>query len=139
MQKMHLFVVPWNGDTLLGMPDIELLNILQLNCNTIGTKNEEKGTNYNHNKRNAINVGNEQCHTNTGLEKDCDKKENDADSCTNTGNSSNSNNRPCNASLPMVKDNAADYLLSGTIATKNYIKYFFQVHTMWMTKKQAPT
>ena len=29
------------------------------------------------------------------------------------------------ASLPMVKDNVADYLLSGTIETNNEIEYFF--------------
>ena len=43
---MHIFVVPQDGDTLLGMPDIELLNILQINCNIIGTK-KKKGANYN--------------------------------------------------------------------------------------------
>ena len=74
------------------MPDIELLNILQINCNTIGTEKAEKGVNYNKEKRNAINVGSEQCYANTGPEKDCDKKDNSTDSCTNTGNSLNSNN-----------------------------------------------
>ena len=63
---MHLFVVPWDGDVLLGMEDIELLNILQINCNTIGTKKEEKGMSYNENKRNAINVGSGHCYANTG-------------------------------------------------------------------------
>ena len=48
---MHLFVVPEDGDALLGMPDIELLNILQINCNTIDTVKEE----------NAFNPGREQC------------------------------------------------------------------------------
>ena len=42
---MHLFIVPGDGHVLLGMLDIELLNILQINWNTIGTKKEEKGTN----------------------------------------------------------------------------------------------
>ena len=69
-------------------------------------------------------MGREQCCTNTGLEKDCDKKNNDADCCTNTGNSLNSNSRPLKASLPTVKDNVADYLLSGTIETNNEIEYF---------------
>ena len=59
MQKIHLFLVPGDGDVLLGMLDIEPLNILQINCNTIGTKKEEKGVNYNKNKRNAINAGSE--------------------------------------------------------------------------------
>ena len=94
---------------LLGMPDIELLNILQINCNTIGTKKEETGTNYNEIKRNTISVGCEQCYANTNLEKDCDKKDNSADSCTNTGSSLNSNNSPHNTSWPIVKDTAVDY------------------------------
>ena len=42
---MHLFVVSGDGDALLGMLDIELSNILQIYCNTIGTEKEEKGMN----------------------------------------------------------------------------------------------
>ena len=44
------FVVPGDGDMLLGIQDIELLNILQINCKTIGTKIGETGTNYNEDK-----------------------------------------------------------------------------------------
>ena len=55
------FVVPGDGDAILGMADIELLNLLQINCNIIGTKKEEKGMTNNKNKRNTINVGSEQC------------------------------------------------------------------------------
>ena len=125
------FVVPGDRGALLGMLSIELLNILQDNCNTIGTKKEEKGANYKKNKRNATSVGSEQCYVNTGPEKDCDKKDNSADCCTNTVSSLNSNKRPCNTSLPMVKDNTVDYLLSGmtnnepeTIETNKEIEYF---------------
>ena len=100
-KKCIFFVVPGDGNALLGMPDIELLNIMQINCNTIGTKKEEKGVKDNENKRNAINVGSDQCYANTGLEKDCNKKD--------TGSSLNSNNRPHNASSPMVKDNTGHY------------------------------
>ena len=57
---MYLFLVPGDGDILLCMLDIELLNILQINCITIGTKKEEKGVNYNENKMGNINVGSEQ-------------------------------------------------------------------------------
>ena len=106
------------------MLDIELLNILQINCNTIGTKKEEKGANYNQNKKDTIKAGRKQCCTNTGQEKDCYKKDNDAGSCTNTGNSLNSNNRPLKTLLPMVNNDVADYLLSGTIETNNEIEYF---------------
>ena len=50
-KKYIFFVVPGNEEALLGMPDIELLNILNINCNTIGTEEEEKGTNCNVSKR----------------------------------------------------------------------------------------
>ena len=33
----NFLVVPGNGQEFLGMPDIEVLNILTLCCNTIGT------------------------------------------------------------------------------------------------------
>ena len=122
--KKYIFcVVPGDGDALLGMLDFEPLNILQLNFNTIDTKIEEKGANYNQNKKNTINVGSEQCCTDTGLEKDCGKKGNDADSSIHIGNWSNSNNRPLKASLPMVNDNTADYLLLVTIEKNNEIEY----------------
>ena len=68
-------------------------------------------------------IGSEQCCTNIGPEKDCDEKDKNADSCTNTGNSLNSNNRACNASLPMVEDNATDYIPSGTIEKNNKTEY----------------
>ena len=76
---------------------MELLNILQINYNTIGTKREEKHANYNKDKGNVLNVGSEQCYANTGPEKDSDREDSSADSCTNTGKSLNSNNRLCNA------------------------------------------
>ena len=41
------FVVPENGGVLLGIPDIELLNILNIYCNTIDTDRDEKGANCN--------------------------------------------------------------------------------------------
>ena len=79
--KIYIFfVVTGDGDTLLGMPDIDLSNILQIKCNTIHTKKEKKGTNYNQNKNNAINVESEQFCTNTGPERDCDKKDKDVNS-----------------------------------------------------------
>ena len=31
------FVVPGNGQALLGMPDIDMHNIIKINCDTIGT------------------------------------------------------------------------------------------------------
>ena len=48
------FVVLADAKALLGMPDIEFLNILNINCNTIGTEKDEKGTNCNANKGSTI-------------------------------------------------------------------------------------
>ena len=31
------FLVPGNGQALLGMPDIDMLDIININCNTINT------------------------------------------------------------------------------------------------------
>ena len=41
--KMNCFVFPGNREVLLSMPDIELFNILNVNCITIGTAKEEIG------------------------------------------------------------------------------------------------
>ena len=41
----NFFVVPGNGQALLGMPDIELLNILTISYHTVGTEKEDKDTN----------------------------------------------------------------------------------------------
>ena len=41
MPKIHLFVIPGDGDTF-SMLDMELLNILQINYNTIGTKKRRR-------------------------------------------------------------------------------------------------
>ena len=65
------FVVPRDGEALLDMPDIELLNILNINCNTIGTEKEEKGTNCNMSKASDHSAGGEQCCANTDLERVC--------------------------------------------------------------------
>ena len=43
----------------LGMSDIELLNILNINCNTIGTDKEEKGVNCNMRKDSILSAGSE--------------------------------------------------------------------------------
>ena len=38
IQKICKFIVgSGNGQVLLGMPDIDTLNIIKINCNTIGT------------------------------------------------------------------------------------------------------
>ena len=39
------FVVPGNGKALLGMPDIDMLNIIHRNCNTIDTQEADRANN----------------------------------------------------------------------------------------------
>ena len=46
-KKCIFFVVPGNSEILLGMADIELFSILNINCNTISRGKEEKGVNCN--------------------------------------------------------------------------------------------
>ena len=41
-EKINFCIVPGNEEVLLGVPDIELLNILNINCNTIGIGKEER-------------------------------------------------------------------------------------------------
>ena len=82
MQTCIFFVVPGDGDALLGMPDIELLNILNVNCNTIGA---EKGANCNANKVSIIDAGDEHCCANTGPESSCTKTNSNADCYINIG------------------------------------------------------
>ena len=40
---VHFVVMPGNGQALLGMPDIEVLNIININVNTIDMK-DGRGT-----------------------------------------------------------------------------------------------
>ena len=39
------FVVPGNGQSLLDMPDIDMLNIININCNTIDTHRNDSTNN----------------------------------------------------------------------------------------------
>ena len=64
----NFFVVPENRKALLGMPDIKLLNIITVSCNTIGTEREDKDMNCRHCIHNA---GGEQHCANTGPERSC--------------------------------------------------------------------
>ena len=41
----NFFVVPGNGQALLAIPDIEILNILTISCNTIHTEEANKDAN----------------------------------------------------------------------------------------------
>ena len=39
---MNFFVVPGNRQALLGVPDIETLNILTMNCNTVDMQDTDR-------------------------------------------------------------------------------------------------
>ena len=53
-QKLcNFFVVKGNRQALLGLPYIEILNILTINCNTIDTKEMDKATKCNTNTANS--------------------------------------------------------------------------------------
>ena len=38
-KKCRFFVVPWNGQALLGMPDTDALNTIKINIDSIGDEN----------------------------------------------------------------------------------------------------
>ena len=61
----NLIVVPGNGQALLGMPDIEILNILTINCLTRGTQKTDGATKCNTNTANSQGWRCEQHYTNT--------------------------------------------------------------------------
>ena len=94
------------------MPDFELLNILNINCNTIDTEKEGKGANCTvskdiilsggsdqcfANKDSIFSVGSQQPCANTGPKRSCAKTNSNTNCYTNTENNSNSNRRPYNA------------------------------------------
>ena len=111
--KTCTFFVVWgDGEALSSMPDIELLNILNINCNTIGAENDAKGMNCNVNKDGTMDAGSKQFSANIGLERSCTKTNSNADCYTNIATNSNLNNRPCTAILPMV-NNEIRYFLHG--------------------------
>ena len=46
----NFFVVPGNGQALLGMQHIDILNILIVSCNTVGTEEADKDVKNNTNR-----------------------------------------------------------------------------------------
>ena len=103
-RKCTFFVVPGNGEALFSMPDIELLNILNINCNTMGTDKEEKRCELQHEKNSVLSAGSEQCCTNIGPERSGAKTNNNTSSYTNIGSNSNLNNRPDDVLTPAVNN-----------------------------------
>ena len=62
---IYFFAVSGNGQVLLGMPDIEILNILTVNYNTIGTKEIDRTAKCSANTANSQCSGCCQHYTNT--------------------------------------------------------------------------
>ena len=97
---MYIFVVPGNGQTLLGMPDIDTLNIINISINSIGTEHGGGKDNCCTNKA---------THQSTNTMQETDKTE----KCyTNTDSISKSNN----TDKPTVNNklsNTIDYFLPG--------------------------
>ena len=69
----NFFVIPVNGQALLGMPDIEILYTLTINCNTIGTQEADKTAKYSISTAKDHGSEYEQHYTNT--RKDADRVE----------------------------------------------------------------
>ena len=111
-KKCTFFVVLGNGGTLLGMPDIELLNILNINHNTIGTEKEEKGINCIMRTDGILSAGSEQCFVNTGLETSCVKTNSNTNCYTNSGSNSDLNKRLHNVFIPMINNNQIECSIS---------------------------
>ena len=57
----NFFVVPGNGQVSSGMPDIEILKILTIQCNIIGTEEVDKYTNCSTNRPVTHGAGSKQC------------------------------------------------------------------------------
>ena len=104
-KKCIFFVVPGNREVLLGMSDTELLNILNINCKTIGTDKEEKGVNCNMRKDSVLSAGSEQYCINTGPERSCAKTNSNRRCYTNNDINSNFNNTLHDVLKPMVNNN----------------------------------
>ena len=90
------FVVPGNGQALLGMPDIKTLDILTVNCNTIETKEADGAENHKTNTAKCQESTSEKQYINMRQEADTIEK------CyTNTDSVSKFDNKD----KPLVTDN----------------------------------
>ena len=64
----NFFVILENGQMLLGMSDIEMLNIWTVNYNTVGTQQADRATKYRTNTDSCQGAGCEQHYSNTRQE-----------------------------------------------------------------------
>ena len=85
---MTFFIVPGNGQALLGMPDIEKLDIITINHNTVDTQEADRADKCNTKTANCHSSRCEQHYTDMMQEADRPEK------CyTNTDSISKSNNK----------------------------------------------
>ena len=107
-QRMcKFFVIPGNGQTLLGMPDINTLSIIHINCNTIDTQETDRANKCSTNT--AMDQGPRHEHQYPNMMQEADR----AEKCyTNTDRISKFHNKDA----PMVIDNelyTINYFLPG--------------------------
>ena len=101
------------------MQDIEMLNIINTNCNTVGTEKEEKGRNCNMRKDSILDAGSEKCCANTGPERSCDKTNSNTSCYTNSGSNTNLYNRLHNILRLMVNNNEIECCIQGLSTETN--------------------
>ena len=102
----NFFAVLGNGQVLLGMPDIEILNILSINCNTVGTHETDTPARCSTNTAKSQVSGCEQHYTNS-------KQEAGRPGRCYANTNSNSNLKPNSMDKPMVNKNEINYFLPG--------------------------
>ena len=102
----NFFVVPGNGQALLGMPDIKTLDILTITCNTIDTQEVDKGKKCSANTANCHSSLCEQHYINVLQEAERTQK------CyRNTDNNSKSDNKDKPMPIDSEKDSKINSFL----------------------------
>ena len=102
-----LFVVPGNRQALLAMLDIEILNTVTTDCNTIGTKETDRDPTCYTNTAIMQGAGCEQCYTNT-------RQEIGRPGRCYTNTNSNPDLNLTSTDKPVVSNNEIEYFLPGT-------------------------
>ena len=123
----NFFAVPGNRQALLGMPDIKLLHILTIGCNTVGTEREDKDANSSTSRHGTLDAGSEQHCATIAPERSFKGTNSNTYYYTNTGENSNLND--INAVTWMVKNNDIKYFLP------SIVKKVIEEHVLKKTKQ----
>ena len=118
-KKYIFFIVLGNGEVSLGMPEIELLSILNINCTTIGTEKEKKGVHCNMKKDSILSAGSEQCYANTSPERSSAKTNSNVRCSTTSCSNSNLNKRLHNDLIPVVTNDEIECSIPGPSTVTN--------------------